>query len=576
MKKVLKLTSIASLIWLLASCDISFGPVDSNTSSTNSEDSSSIPSEDSSAPSSSDSEDSSSSSSSSEDSSSSSSSSSSSEDDGVLRKTKMAYTYDDFYENTIYKQDNAPTLGNANLLIIPVWFSDSGNYITADSGKENIKEDIEKSFLGDASDTGWHSVRSFFETESMGRLTIGGTVSDWYETSKSSTSVTETDDTAALVVEATNWYFSKNLDDSRLNYDGNSDGYIDSVVVIYGAPDYDVSGSSNSNLWAYTYWNQEQNKQTRNVKKPTVNTFFWSSYDFMYSASHALERTGKSYGGGDNANFNLDCHTFIHEMGHAFGLDDLYDYGPNGYSAAGALSMQDYNVGGHDPYSVMAYGWADPYIAKRAGEYTLKPFQNNHDLLLLTPQWNDYDSPFDEYILVELYTPTGLNEMDAKYALESRAALPSKTGIRIWHVDARLLGLNSINSNKEYIVNAANLTTVPAKGVSPSYYGVLQAFSNTYDSTTYGSPLGGKYMNYNLVQYIRNSKTATYCPSDIISNENMFYDGDTFSMSTFKSQFAYSSTAGKLNSGKYLGWGFSIKIEGTGKDAIATINLYNE
>lgn len=55
-------------------------------------------------------------------------------------------------------------------------------------------------------------------------------------------------------------------------------------------------------------------------------------------------------------------------------------------------------------------------------------------MILLTPKWNEYDSPFDEYLLLELYTPSGIN----KYHASSLNDL-GKIGIRLWYVDARLI-----------------------------------------------------------------------------------------------------------------------------------------
>lgn len=585
MKKTFRLIPALTAIFVLASCDINFGPTGSNSSddsgtsatpsdgsssSSGGSSSSSTPSSSSgssSSASSSSSGGSSSSSSSSSGSSSSSSSSSSSGGSDTLTKTKIKQTYDDYHENNVWETDNAPSIGNANLLVIPVWFSDSSKYITSTSAKEQVRNDIDKAFFGTSEETGWHSVATFYEGESMGNLKVNGTTSDWYTYSSSSSSITTTERTNKVFNSAVTWYFNNNPSDSRKNYDGNGDGYLDSVVIIYAAPDYGASGSRNDNLWAYCYWMQEASN--KNVSSPGINTYFWSSYDFMYDSDTAKTRAGTSYGSGDNSNANIDTHTFIHEMGHAFGLDDLYDYSDYGYAAAGKLSMQDYNVGGHDPFSMLALGWADPYIPVKPGEYKLKPFQTNHDLLLLTPLWNNYDSPFDEYILVELYTPTGMNKMDAMYKYDSRDKLPSATAIRIWHIDARLVAVNKISGGSR-VYDAANITTNAHDG----YYGVYQAMTNTYgDEDGYISCLGSSYANYNLVQYIRNSTSSTYTPSDAISNYNMFYDGDSFSMSTFSKQFVNGT---KLNNGSELGWGFNIKIEGTGENAEATITLYNE
>ena len=133
----------------------------------------------------------------------------------------------------------------------------------------------------------------------------------------------------------------------------------------------------------------------------------------MYSSDKASQRTGKSsYGNGDTRYCNVDAHTFIHEMGHVLGLQDYYDYDGIG-TAVGGFTMQDNNVGGHDPYSVIAYGWAQPYIPTNTVTLTINDFQSSHDVVLLAN--HTVNSPFDEYLLVELYTPTGLNKFDTDY-----------------------------------------------------------------------------------------------------------------------------------------------------------------
>ena len=73
--------------------------------------------------------------------------------------------------------------------------------------------------------------------------------------------------------------------------------------------------------------------------------------------------------------------------------------------------MQDYNVGGHDPFSSYALGWGKAYIPAESMTINLKPFATSGEMILLTPNFNKYNSPFDEYILLEYYTPTGLNQL---------------------------------------------------------------------------------------------------------------------------------------------------------------------
>lgn len=479
----------------------------------------------------------------------------------TLSKTNISCTYEDYNDNNWYSGSIAPSIGNVKLLVIPIWFSDSSTYIK-NSYKSGVLNDIKTAYIGTTSQTGWHSVKTFYEAESHGKLTLNATVSSWYDCGESSTSFYSdyggTSATVNLVTTATDWYFSVNPSDARSNYDYDKDGYLDGVMLIYASPDtrYLSSGDDGGNMWAYCYWAPNY----PNISSPEPCAFFWASYNFMYGSSSASSKTGTSYYGGDTSHCLIDTHTFIHEMGHVFGLDDYYDYS-NQYNPAGGFSMQDYNVGSHDPYSVMALGWADPYIPSESTTITLNPFQSSGDLILLTPEWNNYDSPFDEYLLLELYTPTGLNEFDATYSYEGRSKGPSNAGIRLWHVDARLLYGDSDN------FSAANVTTNP----NTSQGRVYHMMSNTYDEPNYGSPLGSSYYNYNILQLIRNNTFTTYQPTDTLSNASLFGNGSSFNTSTYKNQFVKSD--GCLNSGATLGWSFSVAIIGSGASAKANITL---
>ena len=466
-----------------------------------------------------------------------------------LSKTKISYTYEDYQTNNIYLADNCPNVGNPKLLIIPIWFNDSSDFI---ADKDNVRNDIEKAYLGTNTETGWRSVRTYYQELSNNTVNLTGTVTDWYETNKSYKTYVTDDDTSvttSLVNSATNWYFTNNTSDSRLNYDTNNDGYLDGVILIYAAPDYGALDNDNyDNLWAYCYWTNNKSS----TSKPTPCTFFWASYDFMYG-SNASSRTGKSsYASGNTSHCLIDTHTFIHEMGHVFGLDDYYDYSYQ-YNPAGGFSMQDYNVGSHDPYSVMALGWANPYIPTESCELTINTFQESKDLILLTPSWNNVDSPFDEYLLLELYSPTGLNEFDSTYSYHSNIEGPNKVGIRLWHIDARLIYYTDYSS----LTNLKGFTTDPTKGLC-----VHHAVGNTYYGESgqgYLSPLAqikSSYANQNLLQLIRNDVNETYKPTSSLSNSSLFYAGDTFSLDAYATQFANGT---KLNSNEELGWSFTVK-----------------
>jgi len=488
----------------------------------------------------------------------------------VITPTTMSYSSKEYTANNAYEIDSAPTIGDTNLLVIPVWFNDSTTYIS-ESKREGVRSDIYKTFFGNALDTGWQSVKSYYETLSDGALNLNGTVSGWYECGYNSSTFaytngkysTSNDPTCKIVTKAVDWYFSTYTSDSRDNYDSDGNGLIDAVILIYGTADYIQRQNSNAdNLWAYTYWLQDSSKI--NTTNPGPNTFLWASYDFMYGTSDATQtRTGKSNkGSGDTKHCTLDAHTYIHEMGHVFGLDDYYDYSGQ-YSPAAGFSMQDTNVGSHDPYSALTFGWGKTYIPTESCTITLKPYQSDHEVILLTPSWNDKDSPFDEYLLVEFFTPTGLNELDCNYIYSSDSPLgPKAYGIRLWHVDARLVKVTSR-------VSSSNITNYPTTNC---YYAMSNTYSTPFDngSSSHLSLLGSSYYSYNILQLIRNNPLASYNPTDDLSEDDLFMSGDSFDMSTFGKQFV---NTGKLNSKMNLGWSFTVDISGTGEDSLATITL---
>ena len=474
---------------------------------------------------------------------------------------------------------NCPSEGDVKILVIPLWFKESGQYISKD--REIVRKDIQSAYFGTPSETGWHSVSSFYKEESSGKLNLTGTVSEWYESNKSISEYATDDESGSktfnLINTATAWYFD-NHEDSRSNYDYDHDGYIDGVMVIYGAPDYYAHGVSddyrnNRNLWAYYTYSSSVSPSTSN---PTVKSVFWASYDFMYGYRDSLEKTGHPYYKGSTTYCTIDTHTYIHEMGHVFGLEDYYDYGQQ-YRPAGAFSMQDYNVGGHDPFSLLSLGWAKPFIPTMTGVIQIGTFQKTRELILLTPSWNSTDSAFDEYLLLELYSSEGLNEHDVNRPYTPYGAVypqgPNTIGIRLWHVDARLTYSTSLTTYSEELFT--NVTAHPKP---------ITAFTNTFikNSVTesHVSPLAKinrSYSLYNLLTLVRNNKEDTYKCDRTLSSSDLFYAGDKFDLQSYGKQFPYkeikSSSTYLLDTGLDLGWSFEVMLIEEGKAYIQVTKL---
>ena len=459
-------------------------------------------------------------------------------------KARSIYSYKTFALNNFYTISSSPSIGTSNLLIIPVWFTNSDSYIST-SKKENVRKDIEKAYFGTASETGWESVASYYKKDSFSNLSLTGVVSDWYSCGKHSSEFYSSSEggaaTAELVRSAVTWYKETYGVLSLKDFDTDKDGYLDGVMLIYGAPNESTLHISAPNMWAYCYWLQDTSlKSTFN---PGPNAFFWASYDFMYSGGvTAIEHSGKTYGYGDTSHCLIDSHTYIHEMGHIFGLEDYYDYSKTASPAAG-FSMQDENIGGHDPYSRLALGWVTPYVPTETCTFTVKNMESSGELVLIKPDL--YTSPFDEYILLELYSNTGLNELDCNYAYNNKTQGPKSVGMRIWHIDARLFSVTE--SDIQGNIKAGFVTNDPTKG------GVIHATSNSV-SGSYATNLAGN-VNYHIIELIRNNKNAQYNNNSSLSSNDLFYEGDEFSISTYFRQFVNKT---KLNNKTAFNW--TVKI----------------
>ena len=457
----------------------------------------------------------------------------------VPTKVKMDYTIEDLEHNS--SNPMIPSFGKPKLLVIPVKFRNSNKFI---ANYENVREDIETVFFGTSEEVGYESVRTFYEKESFNQVSIQGVVSDWYLCDYNSTDIWDYNTVELIHDRALDWYFASSGSDSRTSFDSDGDGLLDGVVFVYGAPnthDFDYGGH-NDYMWAYI---AHRAYFVKNVSHPNSAGFMWASYDFLYpTLDKAMERTEKSsyayypHIGRQLDSVNYNPIVFLHETGHMFGLNDYYSYTENGVYYAGSANIQTSNYMGHDPYSIMLIGWADPYIPTENTTITLDGFVDSHDFILLKPDTSTVNSPFDEYILVDLYTPTGINKFFAidepvTHAGYGRASEYIEPGVRIWHVDARLSNFN-LDYKEEF------LTTDPT---SESAYFIAD---NSFGRTT--NPVFDDFVE---LEMIRNDTHVTLRDLGFSREEDLFQVGDTFTIDKFEKQFANGNV---LDSGEHFDW----------------------
>ena len=474
----------------------------------------------------------------------------------TIAVTVSEVTYNNFTKATVVDKDwnlqdlkkagdlNAipTTSANQNILVIPIEIKDypfTAKTIT----------DLNTLFNGDASATNyWESVKSFYEKSSFGHQNLTFTIADKYVTGLNAAEVAALDLTNAeyftdvLVRRAVSDYKTKNGNASTQNFDSDNDGFIDAIWMIYSAPNYSNSSvieNISTDYWAYVYWDF---RQKSNVSSPVQNVYSWASYDFMYE------------GGGNN---KVDGHTYIHETGHLLGLDDYYNYDDNSsYSPMGGVDMMDYNVIDHNAWSKMVLGWQKPYIVTGDAEITINPAQENGDAILIADNWNG--TSYDEFMMVEFYTPMGLNALDSTTKYNGIYPLGfTEKGIRIMHVDSRI-GKNSYSSSKGWYFNGYfEPTTLVLTG------------NNYYDVAHSNTPSFSADNEYRLIHTIQATNVNTYKNGARAKNEDLFQVGDHFQMSTYGANFFKEKTT--FNNGNELG--YTIEVLAI-SDSEATIRIH--
>lgn len=392
------------------------------------------------------------------------------------KNVKVSMTYNDLSGWLSNNENVCPSVGDVNLLVIPVHLPGSS------FNTPEVKEDIEKVFFGkDDSDNGYMSLSEYYYESSFGKLNFQGFVTDWFDVTKY-TNIKSLDDitmgtTGTIVTEilreATEWAFDTYDSLNRKDYDQNNDGSIDGIWLVYDHYNYfnqfliepdSSEGDLNEAFWNYTSW--DWYGDSPNLDVPTTSGFSWASFDQIYSAyAEYNEHDVPDFTNLDS--IPLDSHTFIHETGHLLGLDDLYT--SDGRSPTGRSTMMDQNIGDLDPYSKLVLGWVTPYVVYGSSEILLtQNMYDDHSVIVIPSNYEEISTeienlsdeekenyiyefnPFSEYLIVDLYSPLGLNYKDTYgnedgYYVHGREACVASTGVRIYHCDSRIFKCTIVN-----------------------------------------------------------------------------------------------------------------------------------
>ena len=490
--------------------------------------------------------------------------------------TETRYKYEDIHDST--RNYPCPSYGNVKLLVIPVKIQGFESVATTD----NLSR-IQNAFFGESEKTGWESVSTFYKKSSYGALNITGVVPDqWYDSGLTTTQIehleakpgaanaSSFDRTWNILEDAVSWYKETYHDDCD-DFDIDKDGYIDGVWLVYGAPDHkNRSGLDEKLWWAYNF--KDYSATTPVPGNPVAYSYCWASYDFM-------DAGGYEPVGGLNS---VDAHTYIHETGHLMGLEDYYvascKAGELNYGPMGGLDMMDYNIIDHNAWSKYAYGWIKPYVVSGSCEITLKKSCTAGEAIILPTSKSFNDSAFDEFIMMEYYTPDLLNYQDSFVGYGDYPHGFTENGVRIYHVDARLATMlkNTVDGDYDEDFDAQNEVAIVAHSNSSGYN------QKNADKYLEHASLSSNFVRYRLIQEMdcthkRNFDTSKQTVGGrelgvFADNTTLFQDGDTFSYELYKESFPNYVNGGSktMNDGGTLPWTVSFS-ESNGDSIKVTI-----
>lgn len=449
--------------------------------------------------------------------------------------------YDIFEGSTLYEAlpvGYIKSLGTQNVLIVPVTFNDQKDRID-DTWMASLRGTLGNVIDDDGKVTeytlsnGNLSLSKYLSTSSYGKFTtysyitapyvFDGNAADYYNKQPS--------DTEFSAIEE--WLDKLDLD--RSAFDQNKDGYYDVVLLVNtlqisdnpkGIPGY------NRTSWAGAFLNTREldlsNAGTN--EKPNINTYI----------NVAMRAIGS---GTDESDTETD--TLHHEFGHAFGLQDYYDYDENNVlrNTFGFFDMEADNKGDWNSYTKYLLGWIEPTIVDGTEdevEITISSYATHGDAIVVHALgYDDSGTPFDEYVIIDLFAHDGLYAKNA-----GEYALSNSIGVRIYHVDS-----------------------------------VYRAYETMSDGTIMYAPhhgivTGARFHDYGiyLLEMIQQGKENTFTgekyADTFVRYDDLFYEGDSFSADEY-TEFFYE---GKMDNGMDFGYTITVKeIVEDGADSTATI-----
>lgn len=186
-------------------------------------------------------------------------------------------------------------------------------------------------------------------------------------------------------------------------YDNDGNGFVDVVLITHAGPGAEYTGSS-SDIWSHKWSIPPRSRDGVFISNYAIMPEYWSTP-------------------GD-----MTIGVYCHEMGHGFGLPDLYDTDNSSYGIGywSLMASGSWNGGlgsspAHmDAWSKIQVGWVTPTnVTSNATNVAINDVESNQTIFRL---WTS-GAMGSEYFLIENRQQIGYD-----------AALPG-SGLLIWHID---------------------------------------------------------------------------------------------------------------------------------------------
>lgn len=421
-----------------------------------------------------------------------------------------------------------PSVGEVTPLVIPMVPSDHTDF-DREAERIRLQQEVGRVLALDGTVTDYSaegapslSLSSYYDAVSLGQHKITSFVSDWIEIPYTVEELTGVSVGAhSLPEEAVQMVKLRYPELDWSIFDRNEDGLIDSAVLYLAQPitdTVDLVGFGGAAHFSRGYTAENRGTPEDPVLKDFIN---------MGSAT-------------------IDWHnTLIHEYAHSLGLIDYYDTSYTGIDAVGQFDMQSGSYGDWNPYSKYAVGWIRPEIITglapgESVDITIGSQEKTGDAIVIPAAGTEMDGPFGEYLMVDLFTCTGVNADDG-----ASFGLTDAVGVRIYHVNAHMERRELEGSD-----------------------GVIYPIGTPHIGNTYSK--NGRYHLELLQRGGRNTFTALNGGDTFLKPADLFRAGDVFEAA----RYAQFLTNGRMDSGADFGYTIQvISIEQNGADSTAVIRI---